>query len=516
MPAPQASSLLSWFQGLVVAWCAVGAAAALAQLAPPTAPSTPTSRELAAQAPALDGMPAYKRKLHQYVVDKRLDVLHPHFEEQVVALREGRVSDSFVHRMFVMVGHADEADAGLFDQWTDGQPRSYIGPLARGFFHLHRAWQGRGNKFARDTTAREFDEMNRWLPLARRDAQIALQREPRCGLCYALLIRLSMPMGLDKEALAWFNQGLGVDPNSIAVPSAYFESLDPRWGGSTDEQQALVQKLVLAGHLQAASRLQAEWMTDRIDYRRWQGPADAELGLAAARKSLAVADTYDGRYIEAYALRELDRHAEAVEAFSRIVAQYNGGGEVFTGRAYSYARLERWPEAVRDLRVAYEEFLSPWAFQTLVQLSAGNSGWKLRTRDSEAGELCREAALRALPIAMTCLGGLHYFGTGGVARDVQQARQWFARAAAAGEPQGMMDLAQMCATGQGGPVDREQAIRWWLAAARLEHPQAQHKLDSELGFWERLRHIHWPEIEQRTRSGLRWLVWLFQIFLSRG
>jgi TPR repeat protein len=238
--------------------------------------------------------------------------------------------------------------------------------------------------------------------------------------------------------------------------------------------------------------------------------------LAAARQSLAVAETYDGRYIEAQALQKLDRHAEAVEAFSRIVAQYNSTREVFTGRAYSYAQLARWAEAVRDLRIAYEDFLSPWAFQLLVRLSAGNSGWNLRTRDTEAGELCREAALRGLPIAMTCLGGLHYFGTGGVAKDAALARQWFARAAAAGEPQAMMDLAQMCATGQGGSVDREQAIEMWVKAARRDHPQAQGKLDSELGIWERVRYVHWPEIEQHARGWLRWAVVLLQFVFSRS
>jgi len=516
MTAPASRSLRGWCLGLVVAWCVLDANPVHAQLAPPTPASTPTSRELAAQAPEPGGMHAYKRRLEQYVKDRRLDVLHPHFEEQVAALRQGQVADSVVNRMFVMVARADESDVGLFDQWTEAHPESYIGPLARGHFNLHRAWQGRGNKFAQDTRDSEFDEMNRWLPLARRDAQIALQREPRCGLCYALLIRLSMPMGLRKEALVWFNQGLSLDRNSITVPSAYFESLDPRWGGSSDQQESLVQRLTLAGHQQAANRLKAEWMVDRIDHRRWQGRAQIEQGLAAARQSLAVADTYDGRYVEAYALQQLERHAEAADAFSRIVAQYISPVEVFTSRAHSHAQLGRWPEAVRDLRIAYEEFLSPWAFEMLVRLSAGNSGWKLRTRDSEANELCREAALHGLPIAMTCLGGLYYFGTGGVPRDPAQARQWFARAAAAGDAQGMMDLAQMCATGQGGTVDRDQAIQLWLSAASHGHGQAQGKLDSELGLWERVRHIHWPEIEQRASSWLRLALQLLQFVYGRG
>lgn len=473
--------------------------AAFAQL-PPPAPNAPGSRELAAQATAPSGLYAYRHKLAQHVKAKRHDVLQAHFEERLAALGRGETTDVAVNRMFVLVGRADEADAGFFDQWVDAYPGSFVGALARGQFHLHRAWQGRGNKFASETRDHQFAEMNRWLPLARRDAQLALQREPRCAMCLALLIRLSMPMNLHNEARDWVNQALAIDARGVVAPLAYYESLDRRWGGSRDAQSSFVRMLELAGHAPAGTRLRAELETDAIDPRRWAGAAGAGTGLEAARRALAIADTYNGRYIEAYALMSLDRHDEAVEAFGRIVEQFDSPAEVFTNRAHSYAQLKRWPEAVRDLRIAYEDFRSPWAFEMLVRLAAGNSGWALRTRDGEAGELCREAALKGLAKAMTCLGGMHFFGTQGVARDLAQARQWFARAAEAGDAQGMMDLAQMCATGQGGPADRDEAIRWWLAAAEVGHPQAQAKIDGEMSAWEKWRHVHWPEWVERSRG----------------
>lgn len=499
-------------------WLAMLAACALpalAQLVPPSPPSTPTSRELAAQAPPVGGRYAYRHKLAQYVKDKRADVLQAHFEERLAAQGRGELGDAVTDHMFAMVARADEADAGLFDQWTDGYPQSFIGPLARAHFRLHRAWKARGNQYAHETSASQFAEMERWLPLARHDAQLALQRVPSCGLCYTLLIRLSMPMRLKQEALGWLNQALTIDPGSVAAPLTYFESLDARWRGSDDAQDAFVRKLELAGHQGAAARLRAEQATARIDHRRWNGPRDAASGLDAARQALAIADTFDGRYIEAYALQELDRHAEALDAFDRIVERYDSPAEVYTHRAAVYAALERWPEAVRDLRIAYDDFGSSWAFEMLARLSFGNSGWKLRTRDTEAGELCREGALRGLPVAMTCLGGLHFFGTGGVARDIAEARRWFTRAADAGEPQGMMDLAQMCLNGHGGPVDRDQAIRWWLRAASLDYPRARAKLDHELSLWERVRYVHWPELSQRAGGLLQWGLMVLDILLRR-
>lgn len=490
-------------------------AQALAQLpAPPSGP-TFSSKELAAQAPPVGGMYAYRLKLVQFVKEKRLDVLHRHFEEQVGAYQHGSLFDTQLNRMFIMVSEVDEADAGLFDEWTESQPKSHIGPLARGYFSLHRAWQGRGNKFARETKSSEFDEMNRWLPRARSDAQLALRREPRCALCYALLIRLSMPMGLHKEALGWFNQGLAADRESIAVPLNYYYALASRWGGSQDQQEALADKLKLGGHEHAARRLQAELVADQIDRSNWRHSEHATQGLADARTSLALADNYDARFAQAYALQYLGRHVEAVSEFTALIGEYTGNANLFETRAYSYSQLERWPEAIRDLRIAYDQYLSAWAFEALVKLSAGNSGWKFRTHPSDYQELCKEAALRGLPIAMTCLGGMYFFGIGGVPKDPTQARQWFRRAAEGGDSQGMMDFAQMSAAGQGGPVDRESAIRFWIAAAEKNHPQAQDKLDGELDFFERVRHVWWPSIEAHSKGWVRLAARLIEYVFSR-
>lgn len=488
---------------------------AQAQLAPPPTGPTLRSQEWAARAPVPGGTYAYKARLLQHVKAKDLGVLHAHLEAGVAELALGKTSDGMVDHVLDMVTSVDESDAGLFDQWVDAYPQSHVGPLARAYFNLHRAWKGRGDRFARATLPSEFDEMHRWLPLVRRDAQLALQREPRCSLCYAVLIQLSMPLNLDKEALDWFKQGLAVNRDSRAVPLAYYTALDPRWGGSIDAQQALADKLRLGGHEAAARRLTAQLRADAIQFRAWHGPKDFAEGLAAAQASLAIDRTYQGAYVAAYALQQSGRHAEAVAAFDAIAHEYDSPVYVFSTRAASHAALGQWPEAMRDLRIAYEQFSSEWAFEVLVRSSNGSGTWKIRTHPDEAGELCREGALRGLPVAMTCLGGMYYFGANGVGKDVTQARQWFRRAADAGNAQGMMDLAHMSTTGEGAAAaDRDQAIKLWIAAARKGHPQAQGKLDA-LDTWERFRYIQWPALVESSRGWARWVARLAEYVFTR-
>lgn len=59
---------------------------------------------------------------------------------------------------------------------------------------------------------------------------------------------------------------------------------------------------------------------------------------------------------------------------------------------------------------------------------------------------------------------------------------------------------------QGGNVDRDQAIRLWLAAAQKNHHPAQGQIDSKLGFIEKTRYIYWPEMVSRTKGRLRAVI----------
>jgi TPR repeat protein len=489
--------LISGLQFTVAAW---------AQLAPAPTGATLSSKEWAAQAPAVQGMYAYRHKLRQMVKEKQIEVLQTHFEGQIALYKQGRLSDTAIGNLFDMASSADLADAGVFDTWVQTYPKSFIGPLVRAYFEMELAWQARGIKFSRETLPSEFEEMHRWLPLVRRDVQMALNLEPQCSLCYAMLIRLSMHYSLRKEAKDWFTQGLAADPKSLAVPWTYHYSLEPKWGGSLDQQDALISKLRLVGHSRAVDMLQASTLAEKARNCCGKPRIEGAAQLAAAQASLNVSDNYLAQYSKGTALRDLKRWQESIDVLTALIHNYDADRFAFENRAYAYQQLGRWPEALRDLRIAYDDFRSPWAFEMLVKLSAGNSGWAIRTSPSDAPEICKEAALQDMPIAMTCLGGLHYFGMAGVPKDLSQARLWFQRAADAGDTQGMMDLAQMLVTSQGGPADREKAIQLWTSAAAKGHTQAQSKIDNELSLMERVQYVHWPALLKKIsepRTGPR-------------
>lgn len=70
------------------------------------------------------------------------------------------------------------------------------------------------------------------------------------------------------------------------------------------------------------------------------------------------------------------------------------------------------------------------------------------------------------------MGQLHYHGGHGFRQDLEQAVNYFERAAQAGDPTAMTLLGEMYAHGRGVPQDNDTAVRYYQKAAAKEDPAA--------------------------------------------
>jgi TPR repeat protein len=76
---------------------------------------------------------------------------------------------------------------------------------------------------------------------------------------------------------------------------------------------------------------------------------------------------------------------------------------------------------------------------------------------------------------MNNLGFLYDHGLG-VTKDYTQARQWYEKSAAAGNPMAIANLGLYYANGWGGPKDAAQARNLWEKAAAAGNDQAKEAL----------------------------------------
>lgn len=87
-------------------------------------------------------------------------------------------------------------------------------------------------------------------------------------------------------------------------------------------------------------------------------------------------------------------------------------------------------------------------------------------------QMLRSQAEGGMTGAMMQLGRLYDMGDGGMARDATKAREWFARAARAGDPLGLVRYGKMLVDGEGGP-------RSLLEGAELIRVAAEEKESAE-------------------------------------
>ena len=75
-----------------------------------------------------------------------------------------------------------------------------------------------------------------------------------------------------------------------------------------------------------------------------------------------------------------------------------------------------------------------------------------------------KSAEQAFAPAQYRLGELYYFEKGGLERDLDKAIALFELAAKRGDADAQMNLAMLSGTGEGLPLDKEQALKWLLRA----------------------------------------------------
>jgi localization factor PodJL len=109
---------------------------------------------------------------------------------------------------------------------------------------------------------------------------------------------------------------------------------------------------------------------------------------------------------------------------------------------------------------------------------------QIETGDNSGVASLRQAANLGYAPAQFYLGKLYETGGGGLAKNPIEARRWTERAAQAGDPKAMHNLALYFFEGEGGAKNATMAANWFLRAAQLGLQDSQYNLArlNEQGF----------------------------------
>lgn len=119
----------------------------------------------------------------------------------------------------------------LFNEWVKKNPGSYIPLLARGYYFEEMGWHKRGTKFARKTSASQFEQLHYYHTKAMEDINNTISIKPRLSILYAKKIDIAKGLSDDAEKLSALSDGLTIIPVSYEIRKSYLYSILPRWGG---------------------------------------------------------------------------------------------------------------------------------------------------------------------------------------------------------------------------------------------------------------------------------------------
>lgn len=156
---------------------------------------------------------------------------------------KGGRTDLHVLRDLVDLHQLSGRDISLTQAWVELRPQSFFAQLAMGLAYAEQSTYARGERSAAQTSGGQMSEMQRLNQLAEKHLRQAAQLNPRSALPYNGLLQIAAQEGRSGEAgvQQQLQAANRADPANLGARSAAVRYLAPRWGGSFEQLDAMVQ-----------------------------------------------------------------------------------------------------------------------------------------------------------------------------------------------------------------------------------------------------------------------------------
>ncbi len=457
------------------------------------------------------------------------DLLEQALADAYAAYRQqpGRQTCDQISRLYRQLTEAaQDQDLAAVEAWLASRPDSGWAHAVAGLLHTDIARETRGASTSGGVSEQDWAQIRKHYDLAEPLLRRSMALGVPAGRQLEALMQRQQVIGQQTEAERLFGELREVDPQWYGGWRTMQAIKEPRWGGSVPEMQALLDE--------ARSGLQdPQSVTDlEASHHWWVGSyaysfrEDSEQALQHYQQALSFAATPPVvgqiHHYRALALRDLDRLAEATDAWRAAVAA-DPDAEYFYELARSLVKQEKLDEAEQFFRVAIDKggTYGYWSARYLAyDLGQGDDGFRCDPLEAirlyeVANQLARGTAQQ-----IPCLVATAYLLRSTEAHgDRPRAAELFRQAYGLGDLRAMVIL---------GDMQREAEIEGGATAAFESYQLAAEQEDSlaqeRLGFCllegqgcepsiEAGR--HWLEKAgmQGSQAALRWLV---QDAFSRG
>lgn len=421
-------------------------------------PATDERKALAlsapAGAPAEDAHPAGEGKPEPAKLRPKFSVVAPE-ERRILALLETR-DYAGLEKLLGGLQHAFEQDPGTsrqlenafrvfryvpaglenhLNEWIQVQPSSYAAHVARAGFYVSEGIEARGARYISETSAQSIQEMRDYFRKATVDLQRSLGLTQKPYLSHRYLMTVNRYGGSRAAVKKHFIEAVKLAPASVGARLAYMTNLEPRWGGSYAEMEALVAQTRSAladpkDRARLAARIPAYRGFERQRAKDYPGALrnfDEAIGLHADSGTLCE---------RAYVLSQLGRAKEAFDDVRTALTKTREERYCLLLAPSLARRVDDANEAIRVLSMVIE--IDPRSSAAL-----NGRGWRYQNLNKPHLAFDDYLASAKLDDAWAQMQTGKFLWHGiGVSRNQKEALVWLRKAADQGEPNAKLSLQQ--------------------------------------------------------------------------
>jgi tetratricopeptide (TPR) repeat protein len=251
------------------------------------------------------------------------------------------------------------------EKWVLKTPNSYSVHMALGIYHFHLGWLSRGNKWAKDTSSKQFAKMKAHFRKAQDEFKKTIKINPKMTIAYGHLIAI---VGGDKiKSKQILDEALKNNPLSKIVRLYYVRFLEPKWGGSIAE----IKKFITEAKPFYVQNKQLKEIEGSLPYAQadmlYTTYTSENVKLSLPYFDEAVQKSGRNRAVilrRAEAYDFLGKYQNALRDCNEVLNQDSQNIDALILRAKIFMILQNFEQAINDLNLAVElDKLNPEALK---------------------------------------------------------------------------------------------------------------------------------------------------------
>ncbi|MCP3930130.1 MAG: DUF4034 domain-containing protein [Bacteroidetes bacterium] len=171
-------------------------------------------------------------KLREMLQNKQFNELNSVLDGYQRLFELNHVDEYRIYDSFLAFRTTSPSYENLIQEWLEATPDQYQPYLGIAEYYYAKAWQSRGEKYAKDTSSEQFLGMNFYLQKAHENLTIALELNPHLMIAYNMLLGMSMAVGDSETEDEIIEKTSEMFPASFLIKYTALSAKEPQWGGS--------------------------------------------------------------------------------------------------------------------------------------------------------------------------------------------------------------------------------------------------------------------------------------------